>query len=52
MTLVFKVKKWLEEGEFREILKIADYIGYEEGVKLFKLNPEKAFRNGYSPTGH
>jgi superfamily II DNA or RNA helicase len=49
MTLVFKVKKWLEEGEFREILKIADYIGYEEGVKLFKLNPEKAFRNGYSP---
>jgi len=43
----FKVKRWLEEDEFRELLKISDYIGYRDGYRLFSLNPEKALRNNY-----
>jgi hypothetical protein len=49
MTYVFKVRKWLEEDEFKELVKIADYMGFENGYKLFKLNIEKALRNGYTP---
>jgi len=49
VTYVFKVRKWLEEDEFKELLKIADYMGFENGYKLFKLNIEKALRNGYTP---
>lgn len=46
----FKIKKWLEDDEFKELLKIADYLGFEDGYKVFKLNIDKAVRNGYTPT--
>ncbi|MEM0225053.1 MAG: ATP-dependent helicase, partial [Desulfurococcaceae archaeon] len=49
MTNIFKVRKWLEDDEFKELLKIADYLGFENGYKLFKLNIDKALRNGYTP---
>ncbi|MEM1529516.1 MAG: DEAD/DEAH box helicase [Desulfurococcaceae archaeon] len=47
MPIVFRVKRWLEEEEFQELLKVADYLGYEAGYKKFKVNIEKALRNGY-----
>lgn len=50
MPVVFKVRKWLEEDEFGELLKIADYLGYESGFKKFKLNINKALKNGYLPS--
>lgn len=46
--IVFRVKKWLEEDEFKELTRIADYMGFENGVKSFRLNLDKAFRNGYT----
>lgn len=46
--IVFRVKKWLEEDEFKELTRIADYMGFENGVKSFRLNIDKAFRNGYT----
>lgn len=49
MTILFRVKKWLEDDEFRELLNIADYLGYENDEKVFRLNIDKAFRNGYFP---
>jgi len=45
--VVFKTKKWLEDEEFQEILKIADYMGYENGYKKFMFNISKAIKNGY-----
>lgn len=45
--VVFKVKRWLEESEFKELLKIADYNGYRDGYRVFTLNVEKSLRNGY-----
>jgi len=47
-VIVFRVKKWLEEDEFKELTRIADYMGFENGVKSFRLNLDKAFRNGYT----
>ncbi|MEM1863646.1 MAG: DEAD/DEAH box helicase [Desulfurococcaceae archaeon] len=46
--IILKTRKWLTDSEFKEILKIADYIGYENGYKRFVLNMEKAFRNLYT----
>lgn len=46
--IILKTKKWLTDSEFKEILRIADYIGYEEGYRKFTLNVEKAFRNLYT----
>lgn len=50
MNTVFKIKKWLEDEEFQELLKIADYLGQESGYKVFRLNVEKALRNRYLPS--
>lgn len=49
MTITFRVKRWLEEDEFKELVKIADYLGYQDGHRVFSINIEKAFKNGYLP---
>lgn len=48
-NIILRTRKWLDESEFREILKIADYIGYQKGVgSLFRVNLRKALSNGYT----
>ncbi len=47
--LVISVKKWLSSEEFRELLRIADYMGrFPNEGSLFKINIKKAIANGYS----
>ncbi len=45
--IIFRAKRWLDENEFKEILKIADYSGYDKHGAIFKFNFDKAIRNGY-----
>lgn len=46
--IIFKSKRWLENDEFKEILRVADYNGFEKGVGgVFVFNIDKALRNGY-----
>jgi len=46
--VVIKAKRWLDKDEFREVMKIADYNGYERGSgPVFLFNIEKALKNGY-----
>ncbi len=46
---IFRARRWLSREEFRELLKIADYRGYEKGSgAVFEFNIEKALRNRYS----
>jgi superfamily II DNA or RNA helicase len=49
VTILFRVRRWLDEDEFKELLNIADYLGYENNEKVFRLNIDKAYRNGYFP---
>ena len=43
------VKKWLDDHLFKEIIKIADYLGYYRGEgSVFKINIGKAIANGYT----
>ena len=46
--VLIKAKRWLDKEEFKEILKIADYTGFENGRAIFTFNFDKALRNGYS----
>ncbi len=47
--IILRAKRWLEQHEFREILKIADYNGYEKGSgSIFVFNLKKALRNKYT----
>ncbi len=47
--LVFKLRKWVDEKTFQEILRVADYIGYFRGEgSYFKINLRKALLNSYS----
>lgn len=47
--IILRAKRWLEQHEFREILKIADYNGYEKGSgPIFVFNLKKALRNKYT----
>lgn len=46
--IIFRSKRWLKDDEFREILRIADYNGYEKDVGgVFIFNIDKALKNGY-----
>ncbi len=47
--LKIRVKAWLDEEDFRRILKFADYLGREEGYSVFKINKNKAVANDLSP---
>jgi superfamily II DNA or RNA helicase len=43
-----RIKRWLQPYEFRELLKIADYLGRDPSTgSVFRFNPSKAARNGY-----
>jgi len=46
-VITLKIRRWLDESEFRELLKISDYNGYSNGYRVFTVNIEKALRNGY-----
>ncbi|MCC6034553.1 MAG: DEAD/DEAH box helicase [Desulfurococcaceae archaeon] len=43
-----KTREWLEEEDFKELLKVTDYIGFENGYKVFILNIKKALQNNYT----
>ncbi len=48
---MFKARRWLDEEEFKELLKIADYREYIRGEgAVFVFNIEKAVRNNYDYT--
>ncbi|MEZ0290222.1 MAG: DEAD/DEAH box helicase [Sulfolobales archaeon] len=47
-SIIFRINRWLEDEEFRELLKISDYIGWSSGVAEFQFNPAKALKNGYT----
>ncbi len=44
----FKIRKWLSDSEFKELLEFSDYLGYREGCKVFRINYEKMRRNRYT----
>ncbi|MEB3799270.1 MAG: DEAD/DEAH box helicase [Desulfurococcales archaeon] len=44
----FKIRRWLSDDEFRELLEFSDYLGYSSGYKIFKINHEKLRNNGYT----
>jgi len=43
-----KTRQWLEEDDFKELLKISDYIGFKNGYRVFILNTKKALQNNYT----
>jgi len=45
---VVRTRTWLDDDEFKEVLRIADYVGREEGYSTFVLNIDKIVRNNYS----
>ena len=47
-SLTFRVKGWLSDEEFRELLRIADYLGSDRGYRLFRLDPGKLRAEGLS----
>ncbi|MEM4672665.1 MAG: hypothetical protein QW366_02690, partial [Sulfolobales archaeon] len=46
--IILKTSRWLDDEEFREMLKISDYIGWSGGVAEFQFNPLKAVKNGFN----
>ncbi|WFO75772.1 DEAD/DEAH box helicase [Desulfurococcaceae archaeon MEX13E-LK6-19] len=47
--IILRARRWLDNTEFREILKIADYMGYQKGAgALFKINVKKILSNNYT----
>ena len=46
-SIVIRVRKWLDEEDFNELLKISDYVGRESGYSVYSLNVSKAIKNGY-----
>ena len=48
MRVRVRFERWLDEEEFRELLRIADYRGREGGASVFELNPVKLRREGLS----
>lgn len=44
----FRVKGWIGDDEFRELLEFSRYIGRVGGVSVFELDPLKMRSNGYT----
>ncbi len=44
MGIRVRFHRWLDEEEFRELLRIADYRGVEGGERVFEINPVKLRR--------
>ncbi len=47
--MIIKVTRWMDNNEFEEMLKIADYVGRTGNSALFRLNMAKIRRLGYAP---
>ena len=45
---MFKIREWLSDNEFKELLEFSDYLGYRGGYKVFRINYEKMRNNGYT----
>ena len=46
--LTFRVKGWLSDDEFRELLDFSDYRGRVGGYSLFEVSPLKMKKTGYT----
>ena len=46
--VTFRVKRWLDDEEFRELLEFSDYIGRISGYSVFEVNTSKMRRAGYT----
>lgn len=44
----FRVKRWLDSDEFRRLLRVARYVGREEGTSVYALDIARIKTNGYS----
>ena len=44
-SIEFKVCRWLDETEFRDLLKFADYVGRNGKCSTFRFSPAKYKRN-------
>jgi superfamily II DNA or RNA helicase len=43
---VVRVGRWLDDVEFQELLKVADYVGRHNGYSLFRISRTKVARSG------
>ncbi len=48
MGLRIRFARRLSDDEFYELLRIADYRGFEDGARIFEINPVKLKREGLS----
>ncbi len=48
MRLRVRFSRRLTDEEFREVLEIADYRGFEDGYRVFEINPVKLRKAGLS----
>jgi superfamily II DNA or RNA helicase len=44
--LLFRVRGWLGDEEFRELLQFSRYLGRERGASVFKIDPGKLRESG------
>ncbi len=45
----FRVRGWLSEDEFKELLEFSKYIGRERGTSIFELDEKKMTQSGLGP---
>jgi hypothetical protein len=43
----FRVKRWIDKEDFRKLLRIARYVGREEGTSVYVLDIMRIRNNGY-----
>lgn len=46
--LRFRIRGWIDDEEFRELLEFSRYLGRSSGVSVFEIDPLKMRVNGYS----
>jgi len=44
-----RVSRWLDDEEFQELLKVADYVGRRDGYSIFRISRAKVARSGLTP---
>ncbi len=45
----FRIKGWLDNDTYGELLNFSNYLGRYQGTSIFEINEEKMRLNGYSP---